>query len=131
MSDEFITSFCERHGIELYVEFGSRVWGRDNAASDYDIAIKPAVRPAPDTLICISELERHFSVLVDLTILNANTDPLLLWEIARGRALYERQPGCFAELRAWAWKSYVDTASLREKERHWLNQFARSVSDVT
>ena len=130
MSDEFITSFCEKHNIELFVEFGSRANASHSAASDLDIAMKPLSGIAPDMLTFITELERHFNTFIDLTLINANTNPLLLWEIARGRMLYQRQPGCFAELRAWAWKAYVDTAWMREKERRWLRQFARRINNV-
>lgn len=131
MSTEFITAFCGIYNLELLILFGSRSRSNHTPESDYDIAIKPVAGSAPDKLTFITELERHFSASVDLTLISFSTDPLLLWEIAGGKALYERQVGCFADFRAWAWKAYVDTAWIRKRERIRLDQFARSMTDVT
>lgn len=130
MSTEFITSFCNNHNLDLLIEFGSRARASHTAASDLDVAIKPKSGTTPDVLSCITELERHFNTFIDLTLINANTNPLLLWEIAKGRALYEADPNDFTELRAWAWKAYLDSAWMRQNEREWLALFARRVNHV-
>ena len=131
MSNDFIASFCDKHNLDLLIEFGSRARASHTAASDFDIAIKPKSGTTPDVLTCIAELERHFDTFIDLTLINANTNPLLLWEIAQGRALYEANPTCFMEMRAWAWKAYLDAAWMRQRERDWLHRFARRVNHVT
>jgi len=86
----------------------------------------------PSKLQLIHELEMIFTPkMVDLVLLNAETDPLLLHEIfAHGRLLFERSEGLFAKGELRAWHLYLDTAPLRRKEREFIKKKFKDRADV-
>jgi predicted nucleotidyltransferase len=82
METEEIKRFCRENGIELFVLFGSNALGKIHPASDIDVAVK--FKRGQD----ISKLELIYRLddlldgkHIDLVILTADTDPLLLYEI--------------------------------------------------
>lgn len=112
--------FCRENSIELLVLFGSSAKGENSETSDVDVAVKTAAGIRADRLELILGLELLFRKPVDLVILNANTDPLLLNEIFHsGMPLVEREAGVFNRWKSFAWHCYLDTAGLRA--RQWEN----------
>jgi predicted nucleotidyltransferase len=129
METEEIRRFCEENGIELFILFGSRALGRIHPASDVDVAVKFRRRTDISKLELIYRLDdlldgKH----VDLVILTADTDPVLLYEVfSRGQLLYEEHPGIFEREKLRAWKLYIDTEKIREMQRRYLKEFVERV----
>lgn len=130
MKTEEIRGFCNENGIELFVLFGSHTTiGKIHPASDIDVAVK--FRRGTD----ISKLELIYRLDdlldgkdIDLVILTADTDPLLLYEVLfHGKPLYEENPGIFEREKLKAWKLYIDTEKLREMQRKHLKEFVERV----
>ena len=117
-----IKQFCIQENIDLMVLFGSRAKNKTHERSDVDIAVLPNIqRITSKKLFYISELEQIYKTTIDLVILSASTDPLLLNEIFQnGRPLYEKREGVFREQQYRAWTKYVDTRKLREKEKQYI-----------
>lgn len=117
-----IKQFCIRENIVLMVLFGSRAKNKTHERSDVDIAILPNIhRITSKKLFYISELEQIYKTTIDLVILSAGTDPLLLNEIFKnGKPIYEERKGVFREQQYRAWTMYVDTRHLREKEKQYI-----------
>jgi predicted nucleotidyltransferase len=127
-----LSSFCERHGVELFILFGSSMTGKLRPESDVDIALQFKKSAKPSKLHLIHELEMLFEPRkVDLVILTLNTPPLLLYEIfMRGRPLYESSEGLFEKGKMRAWHLYVDTAPLRDREKEYVKQIVKEITDV-
>jgi predicted nucleotidyltransferase len=129
METEEIKRFCRENGIEMFVLFGSRTLGKMHPASDIDVAVK--FKKGTD----ISKLELIYRLddlldgkHVDLVILTADTDPLLLYEIFfHGKLLYEEHPDIFEREKLRAWKLYIDTEKIREMQRKYLKEFVERV----
>ena len=121
-SNDKIKQFCIRENIALMVLFGSRAKNKPHERSDVDIAVLSNIqRISSKKLFYISELEKIYKTTIDLVILSASTDPLLLNEIFQnGRPLYEKREGVFREQQYRAWTKYVDTRKLREKEKQYI-----------
>lgn len=127
-----IQLFCRGNEVELCILFGSQARGALRAASDIDIALQFPLGYKPSKLQLIHELEMIFMPkMVDLVLLNAETDPLLLHEIfAYGKLLFERSEGLFAKAKLRAWHLYLDTAPLRRKEREFIRKNFKDRADV-
>jgi len=129
METEEIKRFCRENGIELFVLFGSCTLGKIHPASDIDVAVK--FKKGTD----ISKLELIYRLddlldgkHIDLVILTADTDPLLLYEVfSHGKLLYEEHPGIFERGKLRAWKLYIDTEKIREMQRKYLKEFVERV----
>jgi hypothetical protein len=68
---------------------------------------------------------------IDLVILTADTDPLLLYEVFfNGMPLYEEDQGIFEKEKLRAWKLYIDTEKLRVMQKQYLKKFVEKASDV-
>lgn len=121
-----IERYCRGAGIELLIVFGSHASGKVRPGSDVDLAVQPMRGVAIDKLRLIFDLGEIFSPHeVDVVILSPLTSPLLLREVFfNGRLLFEAGPGRFKKGRMRAWKLYVDTAPLRQRQKEAL---ARSV----
>ncbi|MDY0041834.1 MAG: nucleotidyltransferase domain-containing protein [Desulforhabdus sp.] len=129
---EEIESFCHKNEVELFILFGSRARGAPHAASDIDIALQFPLGREPSKLQLIHQLEMMLMPrTVDLVILTAEIDPLLLHEIfTSGRLLFEKCPGLFEKGRLRAWHLYLDTAPLRQKERDHHKRKRKGPADV-
>lgn len=127
-----IKPFCDKHGIDLMVLFGSRVSAEGRNESDIDIALK--VRPGTETskLELIAALTDFFEDgEIDLVVLTRDTDPLLLKEIfSEGKPLYEACPGLFDNERLRAWKLYLDTDKLRQMQKEYVRDYVARFRDV-
>lgn len=132
MKDDEIRSFCERNGIDLLVLFGSCASDEMNSASDIDLAVKFRQGVKGSKLELIYELNDIFDGKeIDLVVLSADTDPLLLYEVfARGVFLYEGNAGIFESERLRAWKLYLDSEKIRVMQKKYLRDFVERVSNV-
>jgi predicted nucleotidyltransferase len=103
-NDERFAEFIEKYRIELVIIFGS-VAKNAKEAHDIDIAIQSKDQALPSQkLDLIYELSEFFSHDIDLTIININTDLLLLYEIVcGGKCIFERNDGMFLELKSLIW----------------------------
>lgn len=127
-----VRDFCKRNGIELLVVFGSHGTGKMRPGSDIDVAVKFRGEARASKLELIYQLDDLFPGKdIDLVILTADTEPLLLYEIFfNGRPLYEECPGIFDHGRLRAWKLYIDTEKLRAMQKKYLKAFIERVSRV-
>jgi len=115
-----LNQVCADLGLRLLVLFGSRATGSPSSApeSDLDLALVLAA-PHPDRghLEYQRALEDLFpGESLDLVFLH-NADPLLRWEIMSDGVLLCGDPDSFYELRAFAFRDFVDSADLRALER--------------
>jgi len=133
MENVKVRSFCEKNNIELLVLFGSHASGKIRPESDIDLAVKLREGTRGSKLELIYQLDDIFNGKdIDLVVLTADTEPLLLYEIyLSGKVLYETCPGIFDSGRLRAWKLYIDTESLRAMQKKYLKEFAERVSSVT
>lgn len=84
--------------VELAVLFGSAAKGTMRPDSDVDIGIVPAQEMSlRDRLDLGVALERALGRDVDLVVLDAEASSLLRFEAAKGRPLYERVRGAWAD----------------------------------
>ncbi len=95
--------------------FGSQATGKTKARSDVDIALSSRTAPLRENVIRLyGEMEDLFQQEVDVAIIDAVTDPVLLLEIfQKGKALYEAKPGLFFEQKIRAFRIFEDTEPLR------------------
>ncbi|MBI2265650.1 MAG: nucleotidyltransferase domain-containing protein [Armatimonadetes bacterium] len=133
MKLENLKQFCEEHGIELIVLFGSIASGRSHPASDADIAVKLGPGADLSKLDLVYEFNDLYPARsIDLVCLTQNTDPLLLYQIfSMGQLLYEKNPGAFVGEKLRAWKLYIDTQKLRRMQNSYLNRFLKQINHVT
>ena len=113
---EGIKLVAEQFGLDLVVLFGSRSGGRlaPRTDSDVDIAVLGCRRE--EFLACLDALAALFAhANVDLVRLE-DADPLFRHEVLSMGQLVHGDPDRFAELRARAYREYVDSADLRALE---------------
>ena len=97
-------------GLGLVVLFGSRADGEVRGESDWDLAVVPGRRLTPEGHL---ELVGVFSDVlgdrVDVVVLSASTDPVLLREVFGPRSVpvYEAEPEIFHEWRSLAGRIYA------------------------
>lgn len=132
MDKRKIDRFCEEHAIDLLILFGSCAAGATHRESDVDVAVKCRRGAEVSKLELLYQLDDLFEGKpIDLVVLTADTDTLLLYEIfSRGRLLYERAPGSFEAEKLRAWKLYLDTEQLRAMQAGYLKEFIERVSRV-
>ena len=116
---------CARADILLILLFGSRVSGLTHARSDVDVAIL-GTHPLDMVEVTGSVMRLLRSSLVDVVDLR-RASPLLAMEVIRkGRLLYERDAGAYAEFCSLAHRKYVDTAKLRRAQQEAVARFLRA-----
>ena len=127
-----IKSFCKQNGIELLILFGSAAGGEPETARDIDVAITLKKGSAPSKLDLIYQLDDFSNgKKIDLVILTADTDPLLLHEIySHGKCIYEKKPGIFEMEKLRAWKLYLDTENIRKMRSKYLREYSGKASHV-
>jgi predicted nucleotidyltransferase len=111
---------CRRLGLRLVVLFGSHASGSPppGEESDLDLAVSGGSVEAAATLWDLhGELSPIFpGQMLDLVLLR-QADPLFRWEIMREGVLLWGDSMDFLELRAFAYRDFVDSADLRALER--------------
>jgi predicted nucleotidyltransferase len=127
-----ITAFCETHGVDLFILFGSSITGKFHPESDVDVALQFKKGIKPSRLHLIHELEMLIEPRsIDLVVLTLDTPPLLLYEIfMRGKPLYEASERLFEKGKIRAWHLYLDTAPLRKREKEYVRQLVKEMTDV-
>ncbi len=126
-------TLCERMGIDLLIVFGSLVKGRLHPHSDVDLAVQMPHGVQASKLDLIFELGGIFDPLpVDLVVLTRDTDPLLLKEIFfHGQPVYEKTNGLFLHGKLRAWKLYLDTAPIRQRQKTYIREFLKRHAHVS
>ncbi len=115
-----LAAVAERLGLRLVVRYGSRADGAvppPGEESDLDLAVlaSPEHRIWPhEAADALADVFPDLSL--DVAILNS-ADPLFLAEIFRRCDLLYGDPLLFAEWQAYAYRSFHDSADLRETER--------------
>jgi len=110
-----IKPWCQAREIDLCILFGSQATGKTHRNSDVDIALFSETNPdlSRHLLRFIGEAEDLFGNLIDVVVIDMESDPELLLEIFQhGRLLYESQPGLFIEHRIYAIRIFEDTEPL-------------------
>ncbi len=110
---------CTRLGVRMLVLFGSRATGSPppHPESDVDLAISLVAGHRHDFWDCHAVLSDLFpGESLDLVVLN-DADPLFRWEIMSDGVLLWGDPDDYLELRAFAYRDFVDSADLRALER--------------
>lgn len=128
-----LIDWCVAHSIDICVLFGSRARGDARPESDYDLALKPALPPAPlERVAWQVELEALLDADVSLVILTPDTDPVLGWEIAReGLLIFERDEGLWLNERARRWHLYHDALPFRRALAQSLRRYAEEKRRAT
>lgn len=115
-----LSDVCRALRVRMLVLFGSRATGSPPPApgSDLDVAISLADgEDRPRFWQIHQALADAFpDQSIDLAFLN-EADSLFRWEILRDGILLWGDPDDFLELRAFAFRDYVDSADLRALER--------------
>lgn len=111
---EELKKVAEKYGLKLLVLFGSSVTGKTHKESDLDVAYLSArtltIREEAELIVKLGPILK--SNLVDLANISL-ASPLLLYALAQdGKALYESNPFEFYNLRAYAFKRYIEAAPI-------------------
>lgn len=127
-----VKNFCKKNGIELLVLFGSSAGDKPETSRDIDLAVKFKEGVCISKLDLIYKLDDFFKGKnIDLVLLTADTDPLLLYEIfMKGVCLFEKKKNIFEKDKLRAWKLYLDTKKIRDMRGKYLKDFVRKVSHV-
>lgn len=125
-----IEEIAKKYSLELLLLFGSRISGKLQKESDFDIAYlskKELDLMGEAKLIC--DLMPLFqSEKIDLVNLK-KASPLLLFAITQEncRILYQRNPIIFPALRAYAFKKYIETKPLYEEKFRRLKERLKKI----
>lgn len=111
---EELKKMAEKYHLRLLLAFGSAVTGRTHKESDIDIAYLSAqtltIRKEAELIVKLGPILK--SNLVDLANISL-APPLLLYALVQdGQALYESNPFEFYNLRAYAFKRYIEAAPI-------------------
>ncbi|MBI2577933.1 MAG: nucleotidyltransferase domain-containing protein [Candidatus Wildermuthbacteria bacterium] len=126
-----LQEIAQRYELELVLLFGSRVKGKLHKESDYDVAyisrqdldLEEEGKLITDLLLIIHPSDERLINLVNVRKATA----LLLYDMtSRCRVLYERTPGIFARLQAYAFKKYVESKPLYEAKFLRLGRIIKS-----
>ncbi|NUO79391.1 nucleotidyltransferase domain-containing protein [candidate division KSB1 bacterium] len=128
-----LQAWCQSRGIDLVILFGSRATGKTHSRSDTDIALfARANHLRAQHVRLYGEMEDLLREEIDVTILDLDSDPVLLVEIyQKGKCLYESEPGLFFEQKLRAFRLFEDTAPLRALRDQALAQRIKALQNVT
>jgi len=127
---EKIEQIAQKYSLEMLLLFGSQISGKTHKESDYDIAylsemdfsIEDEGRLIIDLLPIVEGRDERIINLVNIK----KTTPLILYAMtAHAQILYEKDTVTFAQLRAYAFKKYIEMKPMyKERERRMQKQFA-------
>ena len=121
-SAQELEPIARKHDLKLIVLFGSQANGRTHPDSDVDVAIMPAHRLSLHERGEIwSALCHLFEAAVDLGVLD-HAQPLFMYHVADGQALYEGEPWAWANFKLYARRQFWDTAPLRQALSRYLDR---------
>ncbi len=117
---QLLDESCQRIQARMVILFGSHAPGglAPRPESDVDLAVafeREARRPS--YLELFDALATAFPEHTPDPVRIADADPLFRWEITNRGVLLYGDIDDFLELRAFAYRDYVDSADLRELER--------------
>jgi predicted nucleotidyltransferase len=107
---DHLSAVCRTRGIRLILQFGSTVSGRSHPASDIDLAVLLARRPASldEQVDLVADLQSPLPGReVDVALING-ADPLFLKKITEQCRLLYGSPRALSELKIYAFKRYQD-----------------------
>jgi len=130
MDPHQLSAVCRTRGIRLILQFGSTVSGRSHAASDIDLAVLLAQRPA--------SLDEHVDLVADLqsllpgqdvdVALVNGADPLFLKKITEQCRLLHGSPRALSEMNIYAFKRYQDHRRFLTMERQYVSRRIRALA---
>jgi predicted nucleotidyltransferase len=130
--DPKLDDACRRLGVRLLVGFGSRAAGAPAPRPDSDVDVAVLLAGAPASRASLAELHAglapHFADPLDLVLLAA-ADPLFRWEIMDRAVLLHGDIDDFLEYRAFAYRDFVDSASLRALEDELSKRKLRRIGE--
>ncbi len=108
-----LDAFCERHGVRVLSVFGSAGRGGERPR-DLDIAVLTERGTSFDVVAAVTDLvELTGTDLVDLAHLNRGGPVLRERALVGSVALYESEPGAFADAQAVAIAERIETDPMR------------------
>jgi predicted nucleotidyltransferase len=129
-SSEQIAPIARKHGIILFLRFGSSVTGRLHERSDVDLAV--LLERVPRSLAAHAELLEDLQQLfpdreVDLALLN-RADPLFLKKITEACRLLYGSCRDLQRLKIYAFKRYQDHRKYLEMERSYVERSLQALA---
>ena len=111
-----IKSLAEKYDLDLVVLFGSVAKDRAIKESDIDIGVYKKSSDSYDLRI---KMIREFSGIfrtdnVDVQIITSNS-PVLMYNILKGKLLYEKKAGTFDRMKLYSWKLMAESKSFRDE----------------
>ncbi len=121
-----IRELCKKHGIMVFILFGSYAANRFDSESDVDVAIlvKNPVSILKSRTRILKKLSDLFGYKdIDLVLLN-HADPLLKFNIAReGKLIYEETKGLFNIFKVRAMSEHNDAKKFYQLEKEFVKQY--------
>ncbi|HUF50753.1 MAG TPA: nucleotidyltransferase domain-containing protein [Longimicrobiales bacterium] len=111
---------CQRLGVRLLVLFGSHAPGGLTPGEESDVDVAVALRrdvARPSWFELHGQLATAFPGRPVDAVFIADADPLFRWEIMQHGVLLFGDVDEFLELRAFAYRDFVDSADLRALEQ--------------
>lgn len=108
-----IEKIAQKYNLEMVLLFGSQVNGRAKPDSDVDIAYSAKKQLSANEKVDLNNDLCDFfkkDIVDQIDIKNAN--PLLLYEISQNSKLIFGKKICYLELKAFAFRNYIDSESL-------------------
>lgn len=124
-----LKKIAEKYELKLLVLFGSSATGKTHKESDVDVAYlaEKNLELGDEARLIIELVPALKSKLVDLVNIHL-APPLLLYAITdHGQVLYQTNPLSFYELRAYAFKRYVEAKPLFELKEQRLKEYVQSI----
>ncbi len=124
MSKDRLAQIAKRHGVRLLLRFGSTVSGATHPRSDVDLAVLFG-SGVPD-FRRLAELEADLQAVfreapIDLAVLD-RADPLFLSRVLARCELLAGEARDLAELRAYAFRRYVDHRRFLAMEAEYVSR---------
>ena len=124
MSKAQVEDIAQRHGVRLVLRYGSTVRGATHPRSDVDLGVLFG-SGVPD-FGRIAELEADLQAAfpeapIDLAVLD-RADPLFLSKVLERCELLAGEPRRLAELRAYAFRRYVDHRRFLAMEADYVSR---------
>ena len=118
----------KRYAILFSVQYGSSL--TRPAPGDVDIALYPRKSLSIKRMATLThELQKFFTLPLDLVELSPRTDPLFAYEIiTTGKLLYELKKEIYENFSVYVWKCYLDTEKLRKLENQYIKKGLKYVS---
>jgi len=128
-NEKLIEKVVQKYSLALLLLFGSRASDKAYQGSDFDIAYasKRELDLMEEAQLIVDLAPLFKSENIDLVNLK-KASPLLLYAITKNcQVLYERKALTFVQLRAYAFKQYVETKPLYEAKFKRLQETIKTL----